>query len=285
MTELFGFWNWVVALIVFAYGAAVGSFLNVCIWRLPREESVVSPPSHCPHCNHRLAAKDLIPLVSQLALRGRCRYCGASISWRYFWVEMLTGVAFLILYLRFGLSFELLMNAIFVASLILIFFVDLEHYVIPDIAVFVGVAAGIAKDFYRMWQDPVNHPLWREVPFTGMALPVPMSLLGALVGAGALYLIGRVASLAAGKDAMGLGDVFLLAAMGANLPLPELALAFLIAICVGGVVAGALWALRLRQRKDEVPFGPMLVVGTFTALIFGDVLIRGYLRLFGLESA
>jgi leader peptidase (prepilin peptidase)/N-methyltransferase len=284
MVEMFPFWSWAVALLVFAYGAAIGSFLNVCIWRLPRDESVVFPPSHCPHCDHRLGAKDLIPLLSQLWLRGRCRYCSAAISWRYFWVEMLTGAAFTILYLRFGLTFEMAMNALFVACLILIFFVDLEHYVIPDIAVFIGVAAGIAKDVYGMWQSGWS-TLWQPVPFTDWAVPIPQSVLGALVGAGALYLLGLIASLAAGKEAMGMGDVFLLGAMGANLALPQLALAFLIAVCVGGVVAVLLWALRLRKRKDEVPFGPMLVVGTFTALVFGDVLIRGYLRAFGLAAA
>jgi leader peptidase (prepilin peptidase)/N-methyltransferase len=283
MPESVSFWYWAVALIVFGYGAAIGSFLNVCIWRLPREESVVQPPSHCPHCDKRLAVKDLVPLLSQLWLRGRCRYCGARISWRYFGVELLTGLAFASLFVRFGLSFELICNALFVATLIVVFFIDLDHLVIPDIAVYIGIAIGITKDVYLIWHG--QRPLWREVPFTGWSFPIPLSIVGILVGSGALYLIGLIATLAAGKEAMGLGDVFLLAAMGANLTLPQLALAFLIAILVGGLIAGLLWAFRLRGRKDEVPFGPMLVVGTYMALLFGDVLIRGYWRLFGLGTA
>jgi leader peptidase (prepilin peptidase)/N-methyltransferase len=223
--------------------------------------------------------------LSQLWLRGRCRYCQATISWRYFWVELLTGACFTMLYLRFGLSFELAMNALFVATLILIFFVDLEHYVIPDIAVYIGVAVGIAKDIYWMWKDPVGHPLWREVPFTGWSLPIPMSVVGILVGAGALYVFVQVASFLLRKEAMGMGDVFLLGAMGANLTLPDLLLAFMLSVCVGGVISLVLLAFRLRERKDPIPFGPMLVVGTFVALVFGDALIRGYLRFFGLGSA
>jgi leader peptidase (prepilin peptidase)/N-methyltransferase len=283
MPEPFSVWSILLGAIVFAYGAAIGSFLNVCIWRMPRDESVVKPPSHCPHCDTRLAWKDLIPLFSQLWLRGRCRYCGGRISWRYFGVELLTGLAFATLYLRFGLSFELVTNALFVATLILVFFIDLEHYVIPDICVIIGIACGIAKDLYLIHTG--EHELWREVPFTGWSLPIPISIVGLLVGSGALYLLGLIATFAARKEAMGLGDVFLLAAMGANLTLPQLLVAFMIAIMIGGGVGILLWALRLRGRKDEVPFGPMLVVGTFLALVFGDALLKGYWRLFGMGTA
>jgi leader peptidase (prepilin peptidase)/N-methyltransferase len=297
MSEQFPFWTVFFPLFVFAYGAAVGSFLNVCIWRFPREESVVTPPSHCPHCDHRLAPKDLIPLLSQLWLRGRCRYCKTAISWRYFGVELLTGAAFLLLYLPhirqfeqasnlsqlFGPLFLLAMNCLFVSTLVFIFFVDLDTSFIPDVAVVVGVLVGIAKDVYGMWQSGWS-TLWQPVPFTDWAVPIPQSILGALIGAGTLWLLGMIGSLAAGKEAMGLGDVFLLGAMGANLSLPQLLLAFMVAVFVGGVVAGALLFFRIRGRKDPVPFGPMLVVGTFTALVFGDVLIRGYLRAFGLDA-
>src|SRR5690348_2472797 len=118
-------WFW--ATIFFIYGAVIGSFLNVCIWRMPREESVVHPPSHCPGCDRRLQAMDLVPLLSQLFLRARCRYCKARISWRYFWVELLTGLAFLALYLRLGPSgrwVELIAGCLFTAVLIVVFFID-----------------------------------------------------------------------------------------------------------------------------------------------------------------
>ena len=124
-------WFW--AAVFFIYGTVVGSFLNVCIWRLPREESLSHPPSHCPKCNKRLGVLDLVPLLSQVLLRARCRYCGAKISWRYFWVEMLTGLAFLALYFRYGMAgrwVEAIAACLFMATLIVIFFIDLEHYII-----------------------------------------------------------------------------------------------------------------------------------------------------------
>src|SRR5215212_3487642 len=190
MMEQFPFWTLFFPLFVFAYGAAVGSFLNVCIYRWPRDESVITPPSHCPECDHRLAPKDLIPLFSQLWLRGRCRYCSTKISWRYFGVELLTGAAFLLLYLPmigqfesartpaqlFGPLFILVLNALFVATLIFIFFVDLDHQYIPDMAVLIGVGVGVAKDVFHMWQSGWT-TLWQPIPFTDWAVPIPQSIL------------------------------------------------------------------------------------------------------------
>src|SRR5438876_6831816 len=173
-------WFWVA--VTFVYGAVVGSFLNVCIWRLPRDESVVHPPSHCPHCGKSLAPADLVPLASQVLLRARCRYCGIGISWRYFGVELLTGLCFVVVFYRFGLTFQMVANALFVATLVVVFFVDLDHYVIPDITVYIGIAIGIIKDVVLMLQGA--RPLWRTIPGTEIALPVPLSIVGLLLGAG-----------------------------------------------------------------------------------------------------
>jgi leader peptidase (prepilin peptidase)/N-methyltransferase len=276
-------WFW--AAVFFVYGAAIGSFLNVCIWRLPREESVVHPPSHCPGCDRRLSAMDLVPLLSQVALRARCRYCGTKISWRYFWVELLTALAFTALYFHFGPSgrwVELIAGCLFTAVLIVVFFIDLEHYIIPDIAVYLGVAIGVGKDLWLIHDG--TRQLWRTLPFTNLMVPLPESLLGLAAGSLGLLLIAKLASLAFGKEAMGMGDVFLLAAMGANLSLPCLLLAFFIAVFVGSAIGGLLMALRLKGRRDEVPFGPMLVVGTYVAMLFGEPLIRSYLGLLGLAT-
>jgi leader peptidase (prepilin peptidase)/N-methyltransferase len=269
-------WFWVA--VTFVYGAVVGSFLNVCIWRLPRDESVVHPPSHCPHWGKSLSPADLVPLASQVLLGARCRYCGIGISWRYFGVELLTGLCFVALFYRFGMSFEMVANALFVATLIVVFFVDLDHYVIPDITVYIGVGIGIAKDVALMLQGA--RPLWRAIPGIGTMVPIPLSIVGLLLGAGALWVIAVVASAAFGREAMGMGDVFLLAAMGANLTPPQLAVAFFVAVAVGSLIGLALIGLKLRGRRDEVPFGPMLVVGTFVALVFGDTIVREYLGIF-----
>lgn len=277
-------WFW--ASVFFVYGAVIGSFLNVCIWRLPREESVVHPPSHCPGCDRRLKAVDLVPLLSQMFLRARCRYCGTRISWRYFWVELLTALAFTALYFRFapdGRWAELIAGCLFTAVLILVFFIDLEHYIIPDIAVYLGVAIGVGKDLWLIHEGVRS--LWRTVPFTNLLIPIPMSLVGLAFGSLGLLLVAKLAGLAFGKEAMGMGDVFLLAAMGANLSIPCLLLAFFIAVFVGSGVGVVLMALRLKGRRDEVPFGPMLVVGTFVTMVFGESLIRLYLGAMGLSDS
>jgi leader peptidase (prepilin peptidase)/N-methyltransferase len=273
-------WFWVA--VTFVYGAVVGSFLNVCIWRLPRDESVVRPPSHCPHCGKALAPGDLVPLASQVLLRGRCRYCGIGISWRYFGVELLTGLCFVALFYRFGMSFEMVANALFVATLIVVLFVDLDHYVIPDITVYIGIALGILKDVVLIVQG--HRSLWQKVPIVDLWVPIPLSILGLLLGSGALWVIAVVASAAFGREAMGMGDVFLLAAMGANLTPAQLAVAFFIAVAVGSLIGVALIGLKLRGRRDEVPFGPMLVVGTFIALVFGDAIIGEYMKVFSMTG-
>jgi leader peptidase (prepilin peptidase)/N-methyltransferase len=276
-------WFW--ALIFFVYGAVVGSFLNVCIWRLPREESVIRPPSHCPGCDRRLSAIDLVPLLSQVFLRARCRYCGTKISWRYFWVELLTALAFAALYFRFGLAgrwAELIAACLFTAVLIVVFFIDLEHYIIPDIAIVYGVAIGVAKDLWLIHEG--SRELWRTVPFTNLIVPIPMSIIGLAAGSLTLLLIAWIASLAFGKEAMGMGDVFLLAAMGANLSIPCVLVAFFIAVFVGSGVGLVLMAMRVKGRKDPVPFGPMLVVGTFLAMMFGESMIRLYLNTMGMAD-
>jgi leader peptidase (prepilin peptidase)/N-methyltransferase len=275
--------DWFWAAVVFVYGAVVGSFLNVCIWRLPRDESVAQPPSHCPHCAKSLAPADLVPLASQVLLRARCRYCGIGISWRYFGVELLTAVCFVALFYRFGLTFEMVANALFVASLIVVFFVDLDHYVIPDITVYIGVALGVLKDVVLIAQG--QRSLWRAIPWTNTWVPIPLSVVGIFLGAGALWLIAVVASAAFRREAMGMGDVFLLAAMGANLTPGQLAVAFFVAVAVGSVVGVTLMLLKLRGRRDEVPFGPMLVAGTLVALLFGDALVHRYLQAFSLSGA
>ena len=277
--------NWFWAAVFFVYGAVIGSFLNVCIWRIPREESVVVPPSRCPGCGKRLAALDLVPLLSQVLLRARCRYCKTKISWRYFWVEMLTALAFTALYLRLGPAgrwAELVADCLFTATLIVVFFIDLEFQIIPDDLVYLGVAIGVAKDLWLM-HEGTRH-LMRVVPFTNLMVPIPESILGLAVGSLGLLLLAKLASLAFGKEAMGMGDVFLMAAMGANLSIPCLLLAFFIAGFVGGLIGIALLILRLKGRRDEVPFGPMLVVGTYIAMLGGETLIRAYLGTMGLAN-
>jgi len=200
-------------------------------------------------------------------------------------VELLTALAFTALYLRYGLEgrwVEAIAACLFTATLIVIFFIDLEHYIIPDIAVYIGVAVGVGKDLWLIHEG--SRQLWRTVPFTNWIVPIPQSIIGLVVGSLGLLLIAKLASLAFRKEAMGMGDVFLLAAMGANLSIPCMLLAFFIAVFIGSGVGVVLMALRLKGRRDEVPFGPMLVLGTFLAMLFGESMIRLYLHSLGMAD-
>lgn len=243
----FDFWTAYWTFTAFVFGAIVGSFLNVCVWRLPRNESLSDPPSHCPACNHRLAFfPDMVPLLSQLWYRSRCRHCGTHFSWRYFWVELFTATTFAALYLRYVVyspvvnlgeaerTWSAICAMIFAAALITIFFIDLEHYEIPDIAVIVAVGAAVAKDAILIWKG--ERPLWFPVPGTSVEVPLPLSILAGFMALWLLWQFAALCTALLGREAMGAGDSLLLGAMGAFLiPWPLAVLAFMIAIFLGAV--------------------------------------------------
>ena len=213
------FWFW--AAVVFVYGTAVGSFLNVCICRMPKDERVTKPPSHCPKCGTTLRAADLVPLVSFLALGRKCRYCGEPISWRYFTVELLTGLVFLALFVKYRFQTDFFAFALFSAALIAVFFIDLDHWIIPDQLSVFGMGLGVARDVFGLAIHEPAHSLLRiPIPFTRVEVPMLESVAG-LVACGAIfYAIAVLGSLAFKKEAMGGGDIKLAAAVGAVLPLP-----------------------------------------------------------------
>lgn len=251
----------------FLLGCAVGSFLNVCIYRLPRDRSVVSPPSHCPQCGARLRAVDLLPLVSFLALGRKCRFCGGVISWRYFIVELLTGVVFLLAWLACGESLRVIPCWIFTAVVIAVIFTDLDHMIIPDSLVLVGLAAAVLQEGMTVWSGEA--PLLSVVvPGTGLALP--KAVAGGLVGLGLFVLIRAFSQLVFRREGMGLGDVKLAGAIGAMLG-PGLALlSFGLAITAGAVLGVALLALRVRRRMEYLPFGPFLAAAALITLLLPD---------------
>jgi leader peptidase (prepilin peptidase)/N-methyltransferase len=248
--------------IVFAFvlGAILGSFINVLIYRLPRGESVVMPASRCPSCTRRLEWWENVPILSFLVLRGRCRTCGAGISPRYLLVELVVAGLFVYSVWRHGLTWDAAATAVFGLLLVAVFFIDLEHKIIPDRITFPGIALGLVLSGTRGG---------------------PWELGGALVaavGAGALLLLIAVAS----RGGMGGGDVKLAAMMGAFLGWPLVAVGLFIGVIIGGVVAVALLAAGLKGRKDHMPFGPALAVGGFVAMEWGRELLRWYLGAFGL---
>jgi len=265
----------VAAVLAFALGTVIGSFLNVCIWRLPREESVVRPPSHCPECDHRLAPLDLVPLFSFLCLGRRCRYCGAAISWRYFTVELITGLLFVGLWLSQGPAlvahggagdlYRLFAYLGFTAVLVAAFFTDLDHMIIPDELVIAGLALGLSEDLVGYLTG--SHGLWQgQVPFTQFVLMLPRSVVGAVVGAGFFVGLELFSQAVFRREGMGGGDMKLGAAIGSLLG-PGLALlSFGLSVFLGAVVGGLLLATRLKGRKDYIPFGPFIVVCTLAVL-------------------
>ena len=265
----------------FAIGCAIGSFLNVCIYRLPREMSVVNPPSHCPTCGQELAWYDNVPMVSFLLLGGRCRHCGVIISGRYALVEFLTGVLFLAVVYRFSaaggeMSVEHAGAMIVVAAaLVAASFIDLERQIIPDEITLPGAALGclasVVLPGIHAAADPLLGGIARAVP--GPVFGLIASVFGAAVGAGFIYLTGLAGKAIFRKDAMGLGDVKLMAMVGAFLGWRAALMSIFIGCFFGSVIGVGM--LVWRRRKDtRIPFGPYLSLGVVSIMFFDALVIR-----------
>jgi leader peptidase (prepilin peptidase)/N-methyltransferase len=245
-------------------GLAIGSFLNVCIDRLPRNESIVkNPPSHCEVCQHRLAAKDNIPMFSYLRLRGRCRYCQASIPRRIFWVELATALIFALLYYHYGLSVELGVMAFYACLFIIIFVIDLEQGLILNKVVYPGMVVALLLALYP-W------PWLTE----SMVMRVAYAALGGGIGF-AIFLLIAIAS----RGGMGWGDVKLAALIGLATGFPLVFLAIIMGAILGGIVAVALMIAKKRKRRETIPFGPFLALAAMVTLLWGSNILSWYLGL------
>ncbi len=243
---------------VFLAGCCLGSFYNVLIHRLPAGESIVRPGSHCPQCLHAISFYDNIPLLSYLILRGRCRHCGEHIPLRYPLVEALTGVLTLLLFLRCGWGPQFLIEWVFVSLLIIITFIDLDTYLIPDVLSVTGMIAGFAFSFVS------TRLSWSE------------SLIGIVLGGGFFYLVAIAFLYLRHKEGLGGGDIKLLAMIGAFLGWPGVVFTVLAASLVGSV-AGL--AIMWRTRKGlgaMLPFGPFLASGAMLYVFRGDEFYRWY---------
>lgn len=183
---------WLGCLIAFIYGTVVGSFLNVCIYRIPEEKSIVNPPSHCPKCEKRLNALDLVPLFSFLFLGRKCRYCGTPISWRYFTVELITGLLFVATYLVYGYSIDFFAYILFISALLIAFFVDLDRLIIPDQVVIAGIAFGVARDVAHIIAGDAKLMILPGM-LSESRIPMLPSIAGAVVCGGAFYLLAYLA--------------------------------------------------------------------------------------------
>ena len=248
-------------IIVFIFGSIVGSFLNVCIYRLPKGRSVIVPGSHCPNCGAKIRWFDNVPVLSYVLLAGKARCCRAKISLRYFIVEVLTGAAFLILFLTFSGTVKFFAYLVFISGLIVATFVDFEIQEIPDQVSIGGLAAGLALS--ALFPSILN-----EVSrFNGFL----NSFLGALAGGATIYAMGMLGEFAFKKETMGGGDVKLLAMIGSFLGWKLALLTFFIAPLFGSVVG---IILKIRQGKDVIPYGPYLSLAAVVSMLWGDRILQ-----------
>jgi leader peptidase (prepilin peptidase)/N-methyltransferase len=256
-----------IAAIVFLFGAMVGSFLNVCIARIPNGDSVMRPPSHCPKCKKPIPFYDNLPIMSFLILLGRCRSCGERISPRYLLVEVLTGALAAAVYYQFGLSLAFFIAFIFLAALIVISFIDLDVRIVPDTISLPGIAAGLV--FSLVAKYLVGDP-------SGM-IPTPLSaLIGILAGGGFLFVVAWIYERMTGVDGMGGGDIKLLAMIGAFLGWPSIPFTIFLASLSGSVVGLGVMFATGAGRRLALPFAPFLCLGATLYLFFGRELASIY---------
>jgi len=245
---------------LFLFGAIVGSFANVCILRIPAEKSIVFPGSHCPKCKQPVAWYDNVPLVSWLLLRGRCRGCREPISFRYFVVELLTAISAVALYVRVGLGLEWVVLFTFVASLIVITFIDVTHRIIPDVISLPGIVLGFLFSL-RGEPGPVS------------------SFIGILIGGGILLTVAWAYEVSTGREGMGGGDIKLLGMIGAFLGWQSVPFTMLVSSLTGSVVGVTLMWWTRSDTKYAIPFGPFLALGAVAYVFWGNETITWYLGL------
>jgi leader peptidase (prepilin peptidase)/N-methyltransferase len=252
--------NFLTVSIIFIFGMCIGSFLNVCIYRLPASKSIANPPrSICPNCNSHIRFYDNIPVLSYIWLKGRCRNCDAPISFRYPLVEVMSGIVAVALLFKFGLSLESLVYFVFISSLLVITFIDLDHKIIPDVISLPGIPTGLVASF---------------------ALPtitLKASALGLLIGGGSLWFVAWAYNLIAHRDGMGGGDIKLLAMIGTIIGWKGVIFTIFASSVIGSCVGITMMLIKGKNMKFAIPFGPFLSIGAIAYVFFGAQIIAWYL--------
>jgi leader peptidase (prepilin peptidase) / N-methyltransferase len=239
---------------VFAFGLIIGSFCNVVVYRLPQGKSIVMPGSQCRSCARSIRPWDNIPLLSYFLLKGQCRFCKEPISIRYPVVECISGVLFVLFYLKFGLSMTFVVYALLTSVLIIVALIDLDHNIIPNTITLPGMAIGLGLSTAALPITPLS------------------SLYGLMIGGAIFYLIALIS-----KGGMGGGDIKLIAMIGAFLGLPGVLFTIFASALFGSMVGLMLILLGKKGRKDRVPFGPFLSCGAILFMLSGNELIQWYL--------
>lgn len=269
---------------VFAFGLVIGSFLNVCILRIPERKSIVLPASACPKCGAAIRPYDNIPVVSWLVLRGKCRHCKTPISGMYPLVELLTGLLFLACYLAFGLSLDAAKWAAFSAVLVVLVFTDLRERILPDVVNFTGLGIGVVFSLVVAPRDGTAAWLANRVfdyPPHPIVLSVADSLFGAAFGGGLLWLFSEGYFRIRGREGMGFGDVKMMLMAGAFLGLKRTLLAIFVGAFLGSLI-GAIFILARKKGSDyELPFGTFLGAAALLVVFFGTHVLIWYQSLLG----
>jgi len=245
-------------------GLLFGSFANVCVYRIPRRESIAMPGSHCPACNHAIGPLDNIPVLSWLLLRGRCRHCQSQIAWRYPLLEILMGLSWAGLAWHYGPVPELVMALALFFLLWVLSFIDLETGLLPDVLTLPGIALGL---LFSWWLGD-----WRA------------AVIGAIAGYALFWLVNRLFLLLSGREGMGYGDFKLLAMLGAFLGWQALPFIILVSSVIGVVVGTLFLWLSRRGLRAEIPFGPYLAGAGMNWLLWGDAILQWYLTTSGMQG-
>jgi leader peptidase (prepilin peptidase) / N-methyltransferase len=247
--------NVIILIYIFILDTCIGSFLNICIYRIPKEESIATPPSHCGSCGTTLKALDLIPILSYLFLRGRCRYCGEKISFRYPFIELITGVLVTAVYMNYGLNFMFIKYSILIIFLILIGMIDLDTTDVYFKTTLTGIMLGIVFLIFGYY----------------LGYGIMDFILGAALGGGTIIAIILL------TKGMGFGDAEICILVGLFLGFKLTLLMLFISFVAGGLIGVLLILFKIKSRKDYIPFGPFIALGAIATVFFGDKIIQWYI--------
>ena len=254
---------------VFMFGSLIGSFLNVCIYRIPRGESIVSPGSRCTSCGKPVRFYDNIPILSYIVLMGKCRQCKAGVSMRYPSIELLNALLYLLVLHRFGIAspWVLLTYFVFVSSLVVIVFIDFDHQIIPDSITLPGIPIAVVLGSFILPDPFLRH---EEMGYVN-------SIIGFLAGGGFFYIIAIAGRAILKKDAMGGGDIKMMAMVGGLLGWKGVILTTFLGSLFGSLIGVSLIMLKGREWGSKIPFGPYLALGALVSLLWGEDILRWYL--------
>lgn len=246
-------------ILILIIGLCIGSFLNVCIYRIPREESIAFPPSHCTSCGYELKAVDLIPIISYLFLKGKCRKCGEKISIKYPLVELLNGVLYLLIFLRFGLSLSFVFYSLLTSLLIVISYIDLDSKYIYSSTTILGVVLAAIYIVVGLYTKDIS---------------ISNNVLGGAIGYGIIYLIVVI------TKGMGQGDAEVAGVCGLFIGIKGILVCLFIAVVLGGLVAAIILIFKLKEKKSEIAFSPYISIGLIVYILLGKEILSLYLNFF-----